>query len=272
MFKLVVSDFDGTLLDSDDAIAVSTVAALDEYRRNGNLFAIATGRVLPSVLEYISDYPFIDYILGLDGSYIYDVANEKAIFKQRLSLKAIRTIHEKYANENLIYYCTPDKWNLYAGFLDYPDYSYVYEDRIISFDKFLEKNKTNIYKIEVHFNTLEEAKKAAKEISKMNIEATGVVQVHTKLNYLVEITSSKINKYISVQKLQEKLKLKTSEIAVIGDGYNDLELVGGKYYGVAVKNACPEILKKAKYITNSNNNKGVERFLREKCLNKEEMK
>ena len=266
LFKLVVSDFDGTLIDSDDGIPVTTVAAIDEYRRSSGIFAVATGRVLKSVLEYTKDYFFIDYIVSLNGAYIYDVNKEKVIAKQKLTLKAIRTLNKKYANKNLICYCTPEAWNLYAGPLKEKDRLYDFQKIITNPMSFIDKNKNNIFKMEIHFSTKEEAVKACKEIKKMDLGVEGVVQIHTKKNYVVEITSVKVSKFLGVKKVQELLDIKNKDIAVIGDSYNDLGLMKSSYYKVAVQNACDEIKSKADYLTSSNDNRGVERFLLDKCL------
>ena len=266
MFKLVVSDFDGTLIDSDDGIPVTTVAAIDQYRRNGGLFAVATGRVLKSVLEYTKDYHFIDYIVSLNGAYIYDVNKEKVLAKQRLTLKAIRALNKLYANDRILCYCTPDAWNIYAGIIKVEKGLYDLQKIITNPEKFINDNKNNIYKMEVHFSTKEDAVKACKEIKKLDLGIEGVVQIHTKKDFVVEVTSVKANKLLGVKKVQELLNINNNDIAVIGDSYNDLGLMKSNYYGVAVQNACTEIKKKADYTTSSNDNKGVEKFLEEKCL------
>ena len=79
MYKLFVSDFYKTLLDSDDAINLSTMVEIDRIRKNGCLFVIATGSLLSSVLDYNRDFPFIDYIIACNGSYTYDVNRQKVL-------------------------------------------------------------------------------------------------------------------------------------------------------------------------------------------------
>ena len=57
MYKLFVSDFDGTLIDSDEAIPLSTMVEIDRIRKLGVKIVIATGRILKSILEYNKDFP-----------------------------------------------------------------------------------------------------------------------------------------------------------------------------------------------------------------------
>lgn len=58
MYKLFVSDFDGTLINSEEAIPLSTMVEIDRIRKLGVKFCIATGRILKSILDYNRDFPF----------------------------------------------------------------------------------------------------------------------------------------------------------------------------------------------------------------------
>ena len=64
MYKLFVSDFDGTLIDSDEAIPLSTMVEIDRIRKLGVKIVITTGRILKSILEYNKDFPFFDYVFN----------------------------------------------------------------------------------------------------------------------------------------------------------------------------------------------------------------
>ena len=75
MIQLLVSSFYNTLIDEEDAIPTSTMLAFDRIRKNTKI-AILTNRLEEEVLYYNRDYPFIDYIVSLNGGILYDV--EKA--------------------------------------------------------------------------------------------------------------------------------------------------------------------------------------------------
>ena len=65
MYKLIVSDFDKTLINDMESIPFSTVNLFDQLRRNGKKIVIATGRTLQSILDYNRDFVFCDYIQPL---------------------------------------------------------------------------------------------------------------------------------------------------------------------------------------------------------------
>ena len=53
MYKMVVSDFCGTLIDSEEAISVSTMLELDRIRKEGILFCITTnGFVREGIFDF----------------------------------------------------------------------------------------------------------------------------------------------------------------------------------------------------------------------------
>ena len=63
MYKLVVSDFFGTLINSEEAISLSTMIELDKIRNKGVLFCITTSKSARIVIDYDKDFPFIDSYL-----------------------------------------------------------------------------------------------------------------------------------------------------------------------------------------------------------------
>ena len=56
MKELIVSDFDDTLINSDEEIPASTVVVLDSLRRTGYKFAIATGELYKQICDYNHDF------------------------------------------------------------------------------------------------------------------------------------------------------------------------------------------------------------------------
>ena len=64
MYKMVVSDFDGTLIDEYEAISLSTMLEIDKVRKDKVVFVIVTERCLSDILYYNRDFSFIDYIVA----------------------------------------------------------------------------------------------------------------------------------------------------------------------------------------------------------------
>ncbi len=236
MYNAVVSSFDGTLVDNYGSIDVSTILEIDRIRRKKILFIIATGRDLNYVLEYNRDFPFIDYIISLNGAYVYNVNKRKVIYKKKISITVIRKLFKKF-NSNVIY--------------GYDEYS---KFRILNLD-----NLDNIYKIDI-MSDRDNIDNLIDEISNLNLNITFNKQFRDG-DYFVEITMLDTNKYTGLLKICNKEKIDSKEVIAIGDYYNDIDLVNNVGLGAAVENAISEV-KKKKMKTSSNEEKGVELLLK----------
>ena len=258
MYKLIVSDFDKTLIDDEEKIPISTVFLFDKLRRKGLKIAIATGRCLKSVADYDTDYIFMDYIICANGAYIYDVVKDKVIYKKNILITNLKKIINLYYKESIIYLIDNKTWNLISKESAYDDFfDVIKRDNYL---EFIDSNKNNIYKIEMYFKTLKLAKDAVKNINNLGLKVNANLQVDTT-RYIVEVTHIDINKSIGVEKIAKKLKLTEKENIAFGDGYNDIELLKIVGCGVAVDNACTELKKVATNTTLDNNHKGVEKYL-----------
>lgn len=109
--RMFISSFYNTLINNEEAIPVSTMLEIEKLKNKGILFSVCTNRLKDDVLYYNHDYPFIDYIISLNGNYIYDVSKEKCIYKNSLNKSVIKKIESifndyeiiKYKEDNIIY-------------------------------------------------------------------------------------------------------------------------------------------------------------------------
>lgn len=260
MYKLIVCDFDKTLINDDEEIPASTIVLIDELRRKGIKFAIATGRPIESVNYYNRDFPFIDYLITSNGAYIYDTNKDKTIFKKNIGIRNIKKIIKSYYDKSIMYLVNDKTWNLISKKSAYSnDTDTVVVDNI---EEFLNKDKNNIYKIELYFKTKKEAEKTLNQIRNLELDINANLIVNDK-KYIVDITHFSVNKAKALELLVNKLNISMDSVISFGDGLNDIELLQKSGCGVAMKNACKELKTIADYTTLDNNSKGVEMYLKE---------
>ncbi len=260
MYKLVVSGFDGTLLDDDLAISLSTVLTIDEIRRRNCKFVIASGRDVNFIKDYIKDVNFIDYIISLNGGYIYDVLRDDCIFERTIKKTVIKKIVRQYKNQAVrIYLCT-DHSKCFFNVNQEETNEIIIRD----LDDFLNCNK--VYKIEIHTKTQKNSKEILKQIKDQKLELNLNLHKYDYKDYLIEITHSSVSKYQASMFIAKKEGIKSDEILAYGDYYNDLELVKKVGFGIAVDNAVTDLKKVCKEVVCSNNKKGVEKSLRQILL------
>lgn len=236
MYKVVVSEFDRTLINSEEAISSSTVMEIDRIRNMGCLFCISTDRVLSDVLNYNKDFIFTDYIISCSGAYLYDVLNDKVIYKKNITNIVLKKILDNFS--------------------DYDIYAYL-EDRC-----WLIKNivKEKIYKLEI----VCPSKKILNSISekldelKLNIK---FFSKKTDKNYVIEIIMDSVDKSVCLEKICKLRKISMDEVVYIGAFENDSFISKKVGYSVCMKNGDSSLKKECNMICPSNDDKGVKNVL-----------
>jgi Cof subfamily protein (haloacid dehalogenase superfamily) len=87
--------------------------------------------------------------------------------------------------------------------------------------------------------------------------------------YYLDITSPGANKGDAFSKLAELLAIPTPEVAVIGDGHNDVPMFSRAGLSIAMGNASPEVQQAADVVTESNRADGFAEAVRRLILNPE---
>ena len=138
MIKMVVSSFYNTLINEEDAVPVSTMLEIERIRKKGILFTVCTNRGYKEVLDYNKDFPFIDYIIFLNGSCVYDVKKERCISKSKISTANLKKIGELTKNSNVTFF---GEENTYKHIDDITEDIYKIEIELTGNENYLEEIK-----------------------------------------------------------------------------------------------------------------------------------
>ncbi len=225
MIKMVACSFYNTLIDKEDAIAMSTMLQIDKIRNKNIKFTVLTNRSFNEVLYYNRDFPFIDYIISYNGNCILDVNNNKIIYKNYLDKKYIKEILNKY-KDNKIY--------LYS------------ENEVL--DKF-NYNNYDIYKIEIELK-----RKDLKNIS----SNLSVLKYRNK--YYLEITATE--DYSCLINLLRKLNINKDELLLIIGNDSEKLLIKDIPNTYIIGNSSKLLKDLTIKKTSSNNFKGVEKVIK----------
>lgn len=257
MYKMVVSDFYGALINGEEAISVSTMIEIDRIRNNGVLFCITTDRSARVVKDYNKDFPFIDYVVAFNGSYVYDFKKNRTLYNKGIGAVAIRKLCKLFKDKELCFY-TLDYCNYTGEYCD-DDFSLKLDECQI--DNFIENNKKNIYKIKVCLKDLVTAKEVVKIVKDNDIKVFSYI-VYDKGYYVVEMTSSLDSKLSGVCVILNKLGIKLKEVLAICSSISSLDLIKKCGCSCVVDNGDGKLKKKANEITFSNEEKGVEQVIK----------
>ena len=72
-YKLIMSDFDGTLFRSDHTVLPETVAAINEYVQAGGIFVVSTGRGIEAILPHVRELGFRGLVSAYQGSTVAEI-------------------------------------------------------------------------------------------------------------------------------------------------------------------------------------------------------
>ncbi len=223
MIKMLAISMENTLLDKEDAIPTSTMFEIDKWKQSGAKLTIITNRSLQEALYYNNDYPFIDYIIALNGSIVYDVEKNKIILENNLSKKQIEWIEETYHNSKMIYYTKEKVW--------------------------YEKPNENVVKIEIIISKKDKEK----------INNNGTLLIKDKQLFL-EISNT--NSMSSFEKIMQIENLKKNDILAFIGNESEKEWITKIPNTYVVSNAIKSLKSRTKNKTKSNQKKGVESVLK----------
>ena len=234
MIKMVVSSFYNTLINQEEAIPTSTMLEIERIRKKNILFSVCTNRHYKEVLEYNNDFPFIDYIISLNGSYIYDVNKKRCISKKKISNSILKKMD-----------------------LLFPEYKKIYYTETDIKESWKETDTIPIYKIEIEIPEWEDSIKNKIEKIKLNYS---ILEKDNKT--FLEIISPKSNMFFGVDQISLKNEINLKDIVVIGSNDSDYSLIQNIQNSYITKNSSPRLKKITKRVTSSNNDKGVEKIIR----------
>lgn len=258
-YKLFISDFDGTLVRSDGTLSKKNIEAITKYREAGGIFAVCTGRMLPSILPRAREIGLTDGLLvAFQGATVCDLSTEKLLldkgFQAEDSLSVLRllenlglhihmyTVYDLYCNR-------ADKWLLQYEKICGVKANVITDEPLAAV---AERKKLRIVKILAIVPPAESAALRERLQDKLGERFF----VTCSADSLVEVMPADQTKGEAVKFLSRYYGIAPSEIAAIGDQWNDLPMLkeaGGKF---TVKNGVAELKKYAKEVA-SNDEDGV---------------
>lgn len=275
MIKLIASDMDGTLLNTNHTISEGNIEAIRKAQQLGVKFAIVTGRSYDGVKPIADEFNLdCEYILmngaeyrDKDGNILENITIDK---------EKVKVIMEVMGAEDL---CIELFTNVGTLTSDYEKVKASIEDRVRSLNpessddeiqgflnEFIGRRKITIFN---SINELMDEKIDIYKIITFNKDIELIKSVKEKLKKLpglsvvstfdndIEVSDIKAQKGLILAKVAEKMGLKRDEVMPIGDSFNDYSMFTEFKTACAMGNAIPEIKELAEFITDTNDNDGV---------------
>lgn len=267
---MIVSDFDGTLFTDDYKLNDETVQAVNEYRSAGGLFFIATGRLFQAIRPYAEVLGLTDEIITYQGGGVFNLKTGKMIMSSSIESGIAEQIYS-FIYENFAEYT--------AAMLFYNDNCIVEaeNDAVIGFSKVVKVPLTvvgmpldeYVRKNDICPNkvlTLVDPKESDRVLGALAEKFGDNININRSKDLLIEMVSPEASKGNAVKWLAEKYGIAREEIICFGDAENDNSMLEYAGLGVAMANAMDGAKAVADYITDTNNNNGVAKVIREIAL------
>lgn len=251
--KLIVIDIDGTLVDHQGNVGEKTLYLAKELKKQNIFCTLSSARSFHYSAHIADDLEIDIPFVTLDGALIKNRKGEtvyKGVIKDTFVHKAIALSEDNYGKITMC-----DEHNLFVT----PRNAVVKEYTKLSAPIKEISDFTGIKDI-LEILIYCEDKASLKHIKHSFgfFDTIGVSLSVTKSPrndyYLLTIKKKESNKLESVKRLVKYLGFSKKNVAVIGDWHNDMPLFDFGAYNIAVKNAIPELKRKADYVTNSTNN------------------
>ena len=92
--RLIATDIDGTLLNSDHIIPEENIRAIRDAQKKGIIVAIASGRYVENVYLLLQQYGLSCHIIGVNGAKITD-PDRNALISHFIDPAAVQAVYQK---------------------------------------------------------------------------------------------------------------------------------------------------------------------------------
>ena len=262
-FKLVCIDIDGTLIDSNKKLPLENKLAINYAYKNNVKIAIASGRSPMGIKDLINELGIKAYEICLNGACVKD--EDIIIKKEIMTNEQVNKICDIVVKYDVCAFFSTEKLNITNKGLkkNIQDSVVKQKNYIITSNDTIkyELAKYEILKVSIYEPNFKLYEKVRKEIQ----EIYDFTVVSSDINYL-DVNIKNTNKATGVRDLVKYLGIELSETICIGDNENDIEMIKEAGVGIAMANACDELLEVCDHVTTSNDEYGVAKAMYEYVL------
>jgi len=262
--KLIVSDMDGTLLNSQHGISEKNLTYLIKAQETGIKLALASGRSISNLYKYadllkIKDYS--GYLIGNNGQELYSYQDNSYIKHAGLDISYMKAFFNLF------------KGDLKLGIYLFKDNEkYIYKNSTCDSNHEMFKNLitskldplTGMFEVDDYFDkiglfTKDEDVKVLFEMIQANIK--GDYEAFIISDTAIEMVGKGIDKVNKVKEIVSKEGYCEDEVLVFGDGQNDLKMLQ-RYPSVIMDNARMEFKEHADLVYDNKDWQGIGDFLK----------
>jgi Cof subfamily protein (haloacid dehalogenase superfamily) len=242
--KAVFLDIDGTLISRGEGPFDEDLEQIEMAWKQGHKIFLSTGRALANIPSSLKKLPFIDGMALGGGSHV--IYSGKTIYHKQVSPEALVSV--------CTFYLKKSKWCVFEGVTCMyginqfePD---LFAGKVLSID-----NKDDFF---TRYRDAAVTKVTLEGFA--TVEERAVLEDYFQINPLVNYSEAIIkgeNKSQAMAILLKAADIPRENSIAIGDSVNDITIIKTAGLGIAMGNACDELKRIAKDITNDCGKGGI---------------
>ncbi|MGI6109020.1 MAG: Cof-type HAD-IIB family hydrolase [Eubacteriaceae bacterium] len=266
--KAIMTDIDGTLLNSDGKVSPETRQAIARAREQGIRFGLCTGRdilSLKKLLPFWGIEDLVDAIVGTGGAEIWDSefeTPEGCEFKLDGAVIADITDHFKDMDVN---FAIPEHGILFTPKEDRHIRELTAKDhvpyKVVDFKEFLKKPRSKLL-IVCEPETMDAVIERGRSFRNHAFRGSPLKTAAE----LYEYSDPRMTKSCGLEKYAALHGWTLDDICAFGDADNDSDMVRHAGVGVAMANGSDKTQRNADYITDDNDHDGIAKFIEQNII------
>ena len=258
---ILVSDFDGTLIDDKLSISRENILAIESFIAQGGRFLGATGRTELNVRPFTGNIALSSPWILYNGAAIYDWKSDAFIYKapldRYLSETFIRKVMVRFSGINIQVFPGGPFFQVNSGAR--PDSQAVLEGQHYE-NRPMDQLSDAWLKI-IFCSDIPEELLAIESILEGDALRQHVHKTRSAARYF-ELTAHGVSKGSALARIRTLLQPTPRHVVAIGDYINDIEMLQEADTSAAPENAMPEVKDHARIITVSHTQSAVADLVR----------
>lgn len=275
MIKLIASDMDGTLLNSDHKIPKENIELIKFAQKNGIQFVVATGRAYYEALPALNNENIKCDVISFNGGIIYDKNGNiinitpmklKDLYYTIEILKSLEISYQLYTKNTIYTNSIETDITAYIDLIrangEEPNEQHLrqearnrlalgYITEVDNIELYLNQENNPAIKVIGISNDLEKLKHATELLSgndNISVTSSGANNI--------EIMDKKATKGEALKIVADIHDINLKNAIAIGDNLNDQAMLDIVEYSIAMKNGNKDLQKTSKFITEKTNSEG----------------
>ena len=259
---LVISDIDGTLITSNHELTEATRIVAEGLYERGIHLSLASSRPPRSILPFAGALNLRAPFAAFNGALVTKIDGEvvaRSIITAAI-IRRVKSIADDFGL-GVWLYDESDWWVARRDpFVDREEHTSGFSPRIDGYDERItgEANKLTV---------VGKPELVAQAEQRVLSELDGEVSASRSKPRFLDVTAYGMHKGAAVIRLSDILNVSPEQVAVIGDGPNDIDMFKKAGVSIAMGQGVDSVREAATYITTSNDDEGWARGIEKYVLN-----